>query len=94
MAQTVETVGPKVKAVSPIDLNTVGAKKKVVDLIKDADLCHLNLATTTQAYQKCTAETAPPLSFWQKPLGMVIVGLLGAGVGALGYGYIQANSQH
>lgn len=91
MAQTVQVIQPKVPAIKAIDLNTPDAKHKVADLIKDADLCHLNLATTNQAYHKCSAETAPPLGFWQKPMGMVIVGLIGASVGALAYGYVKAN---
>lgn len=86
-AQTLDLV-PK------IDLNQPAAKKQVVDLIKDDQLCHLNLASETSAYSACTATTAPALNFFQKPLGWVVIALAAGAAGAAAKGYYDANVRH
>lgn len=53
------------------DLNSPENKHNFAELIKDNQLCHLNLDTTTKAYQKCSSEMAPPLEFWQTPTFVV-----------------------
>lgn len=76
---------PAAKAIKKIELTPAGVHA-LAEQKKSLDLCQVNLASETKAYQDCNAKSSPPLGFWQHPAYAI-----GAPVAALILGFLAAS---
>jgi uncharacterized membrane-anchored protein YhcB (DUF1043 family) len=72
---------------------TQGAINSIANQKKSLETCKLDLDTTQKAFEKCNAQTAPPLAFWQHA-DSVIAMVVGSLVGGVIVGYAVSKASN